>query len=325
VNPAILFGLELPALRAAQGPSRTVSADDGDLSAPGVHPAPAEPGALGTRPNRASIWFRAAVAAQDAGFGAVWVPSTEHAGRNRACDALALAGALSAITSKIMLGVVAGYDGSDRNPSVLARDVTTLDVLSDGRAAVLFDSGDGRGGPKSVTDLMGPEHRLAEAITVCRMLFIPGTTSYTGRHFHLAGAVNRPLPVCSGGPPLLAMLPVPRALPRGERSERPWSTASPEGAGTPDAWVVGGGPGEVAGARERLEVRGEPGVTGPVRVVWRGALPRQGTPARFLAALRTAGADGLILRPEEGPVPLPEAVMSLGAAVRPLLERWGPR
>jgi hypothetical protein len=99
---------------------------------------------------------------------------------------------------------------------VLAREVTALDVLSSGRAAVC---------------LQGEGERLAEAVAVCRLLFAGAQADYEGAHFHLHEAVNLPGPV--GRPRLLVQAPGP----------------VPELA--PDGWVVTGDPEEVARWRQR--------------------------------------------------------------------------
>lgn len=139
---------------------------------------------------------------------------------------------------------------------MLARDVTALDVLSGGRAAVLL-----------IGDDLG---RLAEAVTVCRLLFTEDAPSYEGRHFTLERAANRPPPVRAGGPPILV---APEVM-------------APETVGTSlkeaDGVVVGGGPAEVAAWRAA--------VAGP-------ALLRQGSLSEDAeaATLLGAGADGLIV------------------------------
>jgi len=73
--------------------------------------------------------------AEAAGLDTLWLRGAQVA---RALDPLTLAGALSEVTRTLVLGVVATLpDG--RNPSVLARDLTTLDVVSGGRAAVCIE------------------------------------------------------------------------------------------------------------------------------------------------------------------------------------------
>src|SRR3974390_63322 len=114
----------------------------------------------------------AAVAAESCGFEAVWLAGEE--------DPVTLAGALCGVTTRMTLGVVSGVGADNRNPSVLARDVTAVDVLSSGRTALMLE---------------GDAASAAEAAHVCRLLFAGGEAHHDGLRFHLDGAVNRPPPV----------------------------------------------------------------------------------------------------------------------------------
>ena len=217
-------------------------------------------------------WAEAAAAAEEAGFGSVWVTGS-------AVDACTVAGGLVARTTSLTLGVESGVGGDDRNPAVLARDVTALDVVSAGRAAVLLRSEEGW-------------ERLTEAYQVCRRLFTEEAPSYQGRFFHLVEAANRPRPVRSGGPTLVVQGP-PSSTPAA------MAAGALEGA---DAWVVGGGPEDVAAWRRVVD--------GPA-LLWRGDL----SPGADGDQLRRAGADGLIVR-------LPPSVAAVRSTGRALVARW---
>jgi alkanesulfonate monooxygenase SsuD/methylene tetrahydromethanopterin reductase-like flavin-dependent oxidoreductase (luciferase family) len=220
----------------------------------------------GTGPGR---WRAAAVAAEESGAGAVWLSPG-------VVDPCVVAGSLVPATVSILLGVESGLGATDRIPSMLARDVTALDVLSGGRTAVLL-AGDDLG-------------LLAEAVTVCRLMFTGDAPSYRGRHFALDGAANRPPPFRPGGPPILV------APPQG---------APPVEVGTAlaeaDAVVVGGGPAEVAAWRSAVAGQG---------LLRRGSLGG----AAEGAALLGAGADGLIVRLADDGEAWPTAVEALAAA-----------
>jgi alkanesulfonate monooxygenase SsuD/methylene tetrahydromethanopterin reductase-like flavin-dependent oxidoreductase (luciferase family) len=94
-----------------------------------------------------------------------------------------------------------------RNPALLAKEVTTLDVLSGGRAvlgigAAWFEAehkGLGFAFPP-LTERFG---RLEEALIICRAMFTEDAPSFDGRFYRIDGAINRPRPVQSGGPPIL--------------------------------------------------------------------------------------------------------------------------
>lgn len=163
------------------------------------------PGSL--RRPRVAEWREAAAAAEGAGFDSVWLAPG-------GCDPCTLAGALAAVTGSITLGVVSSVGPEDRNPSVLARDLTGLDVLSGGRAAVLLEA---------------DPATAAEAVAVCRLLFAGVEADFDGARFHLAKAVNLPPPLRA--PAVLVQSPAP-----------PLGVAA-------DGWVVTVGPGEVAAWR----------------------------------------------------------------------------
>lgn len=215
-----------------------------------------------------------------------------------------MAGGLAPLTTSLTLGVVSGVGPGDRSPSVLAREVTALDVLSSGRSAVLLQL-DPAEVPGGVVQAAEAWDRLAEAAAVCRLLFTEEAPTFAGRHFHLAGAANRPGPVRPGGPSVLVQLPMvaPPADPA-------------EVLPAPDAWVVTGSPTEVAAWRQVLPA------SGPA-LLWRGELSPGDAAAPDAIALHEAGADGLLVRlAGAGAAPTAEAVASTARTLVPLLQRW---
>jgi alkanesulfonate monooxygenase SsuD/methylene tetrahydromethanopterin reductase-like flavin-dependent oxidoreductase (luciferase family) len=86
-----------------------------------------------------------------------------------------------------------------RNPAVLAKCVTTLDVLSHGRAILGIGAGwdeeehlaYGIGYP-SIGQRMD---RLGEALTICRALFTEEAPTSVGSHYSINGAFNVPRPL----------------------------------------------------------------------------------------------------------------------------------
>lgn len=235
----------------------------------------------------AAAWRAAAVAAESAGFGTVWVAP----GGGDPCTA---AGTLVAATTSAVLGIVAGTGPGDRAPSVLAREATTVDVLSGGRAAVLLQGGD-------------PD-RLAEALAVCRLLFTEDAPSYHGRHFTLVGAANRPPPVRPDGPPVLVAPPTGADV-TGVLGARP------------DAVVVDGGAADVAAWRSVTGPAPAPGTRTRPALVWRGRLAAGGDAGPQLAEVAAAGADGVLVRPPYGPPETWPAVVA--QATEALAGAWG--
>jgi len=105
---------------------------------------------------------------------------------------------LAAVTSKIRLGpLVSCY--YYRQPTVLAKIATTVDIISNGR--LIFGIGAGWH-QKEFEGFMGrfPSVRermtgLEETIQICRSMFRNERTSFRGRLYHVENVLNSPLPV----------------------------------------------------------------------------------------------------------------------------------
>lgn len=86
-----------------------------------------------------------------------------------------------------------------RHPAVLAKIVSTLDVLSAGRAALgigagwyeLENTSYGLGFPT----LRERFERLEETLQIVRLMFGPGQAPYAGRHYRLDSTLNSPRPL----------------------------------------------------------------------------------------------------------------------------------
>jgi F420-dependent oxidoreductase-like protein len=153
-----------------------------------------------------------ATAAEDAGFDSVWV--MDHffqlpplGGPDQPMlEAYTLLGALAARTRRVQLGtLVTGV--TYRNPAILAKIVTTLDVISRGRA-ILGIGGAWYEVEHQALGVDYPSDRvrldmLEEAVQVCRAMFTGDDVSYTGGHYRLDHARNLPRPVQEGGPRIM--------------------------------------------------------------------------------------------------------------------------
>jgi F420-dependent oxidoreductase-like protein len=153
-----------------------------------------------------------AVTAEDAGFESLWV--MDHFYQLPALggptqpmlESYTLLGGLAARTSRIRLGtMVTGV--TYRNPALLAKIVTTLDVISAGRAmlgigAAWYDvEHDGLGVEfPPVSERMD---RLEEAVQICRSMFRDDVANFDGKYYSVHDARNLPRPVQPGGPPIL--------------------------------------------------------------------------------------------------------------------------
>jgi F420-dependent oxidoreductase-like protein len=153
-----------------------------------------------------------ATTAEEAGFDSVWVMDHFYqlpplGGPDQPMlEAYTLLGALAARTRRVQLGtLVTGV--TYRNPGILAKIVTTLDVISRGRAIL------GIGGAWYDVEHRGlgidyPSDRvrldmLEEAVQVCRAMFTGDDVSFTGVHYRLDHARNLPRPVQPGGPKIM--------------------------------------------------------------------------------------------------------------------------
>ena len=113
---------------------------------------------------------------------------------------------IAARTSRIRVGaLVTGV--TYRNPALLAKTVTTLDVISGGRAILgmgaAWNESEHRGYGFDFPRVGERMDRLDEALTICRMLFTEDRPTYAGRFYRIEAALNQPRPIQAGGPRIL--------------------------------------------------------------------------------------------------------------------------
>jgi F420-dependent oxidoreductase-like protein len=153
-----------------------------------------------------------ATTAESSGFDSLWVMDhffqIPFVGRadEPMFEAYTLLGGLAARTQNVRLGaMVTGV--TYRNPALLAKEVTALDVLSGGRAVLGIGAAWFQGEHEALGFAFPPLaerfERLEEALIICRSMFTQDAPSFQGRHYEIAGAMNRPRPVQAGGPPIL--------------------------------------------------------------------------------------------------------------------------
>src|SRR5437868_13049514 len=121
-------------------------------------------------------------------------------------EAYTLLGAIAARTSMVKLGtLVTGV--TYRNPSILAKIVTTLDVISKGRAflgigAAWFDVEHAALGV-DFPPVKERFERLEEALHICRAMFRTERPTFEGKHYRVKDVINSPAPITPGGPPIM--------------------------------------------------------------------------------------------------------------------------
>jgi F420-dependent oxidoreductase-like protein len=121
-------------------------------------------------------------------------------------EAYTLLGALAARTSRVRLATLV-TGNTYRNPALLAKIVTTLDIISGGRAVLGIGAGwfetehVGYGYP--FPSLRERLDRLEEALEIIRAMFRGERPTFEGRFYRTSEALNVPLPLRPGGPPIL--------------------------------------------------------------------------------------------------------------------------
>ena len=150
--------------------------------------------------------------AEDSGFSSVWV--MDHyfqipmvgAAELDMLEAYTALGYLAGHTSRVRLGtMVTGV--TYRHPGILAKQVTTLDVLSGGRAwlgigAAWFDrEHHGLGVP--FPSLRERFERLEEALQITLQMWSDNDGPYEGKHYQLAETISSPQPLSKPRPPIL--------------------------------------------------------------------------------------------------------------------------
>jgi F420-dependent oxidoreductase-like protein len=114
--------------------------------------------------------------------------------------------ALSRETKTVRLGtLVSGV--TYRNPALLAKTATTLDVISGGRAvfglgAAWYEEEHAAFG-FDFPPIKERMDRLDEALTVVRGMFTSERSSFEGAHYRTVDVINVPRPVQPGGPKIL--------------------------------------------------------------------------------------------------------------------------
>src|SRR5438093_1060709 len=153
-----------------------------------------------------------AKAAEKAGFDLVTVmdhfyqirgvgPETEPM-----LEAYTTLAAIAAHTTKIKVGtLVTGV--TYRNPALLVKEVTTLDVISKGRAILgigaAWNEDEHVGYGMEYPPIGRRLDRLDEALTIAKLMFTEERPSFEGKHYRIERALNRPRPIQPGGPKIL--------------------------------------------------------------------------------------------------------------------------
>lgn len=151
-------------------------------------------------------------AADDAGFYSLWVmdhffqigmvgPPEEPM-----LEGYSALSFLAAATKRAMLGtLVTGV--IYRHPGLLVKTVTTLDVLSGGRAyfgiGAAWNEQESRGLGVPFPALKTRFEQLEEALQIAHQMWRGDRTAYTGTHYQLADPLNSPQALAQPHPPIM--------------------------------------------------------------------------------------------------------------------------
>ncbi|WP_446215749.1 LLM class F420-dependent oxidoreductase [Micromonospora sp. IBHARD004] len=121
-------------------------------------------------------------------------------------EAYTTLGFVAANTQRMTLGVlVTGV--MYRYPGLLAKIVTTLDVLSGGRARLGIGASwyerEQRGLGVPVVPMAERFERLEETLRICRQMWSDDNGPFDGRHYQLAETLNSPQPLSRPHPPIM--------------------------------------------------------------------------------------------------------------------------
>jgi alkanesulfonate monooxygenase len=166
----------------------------------------------GGPPTLATDLKRIAVTAEDVGFTKisvmdhVWQIGVIGPPENEMLEAYTALGYLAACTSRVDLlawVTAAVY----REPGLLAKCVTSLDVLSGGRAwlgiGAAWNEDESRGLGLPFPGTVERFERLEETLQICLQMWSERDEPYVGRHYTLERTLNSPQPLRRPHPPIL--------------------------------------------------------------------------------------------------------------------------
>ncbi|HEY8545031.1 MAG TPA: TIGR03621 family F420-dependent LLM class oxidoreductase [Acidimicrobiales bacterium] len=175
------------------------------------HPRPFRFGVQLANARSGAEWAEMARRAEDLGYSTVFVP--DHFDDILAPVPALMAAAAATTTLKVAPLVL---DNDYKHPVVTAKELATIDLLSDGRLEVGLGAGwmasdyEQSGIPMDEPSVR--VDRLEEAVTIIKGLFGEGPVDFEGTHYRISGLDGRPKPVQRPHPPFLIGGGRPRTL-----------------------------------------------------------------------------------------------------------------
>jgi F420-dependent oxidoreductase-like protein len=113
---------------------------------------------------------------------------------------------MAAVTSKVRLGALVTA-ATYRDPGLLMKTVTALDVLSGGRAYLGIGAGwyerEAHGLGLDFPPLAERFERLEETLQIAMKMWAGDSTPFEGKHYHLKEPINKPQALSKPRPPIL--------------------------------------------------------------------------------------------------------------------------
>jgi F420-dependent oxidoreductase-like protein len=107
-------------------------------------------------------------------------------------------GALAAVTDSVSLGLIVG-GVTYRNPALLAKATTTIDIVSKGRAwfgiGAAWNEEEHNAYGIDFPSLKIRFEHLEDTLNIARRMFTQSESSYEGTHHTISGALNNPQPI----------------------------------------------------------------------------------------------------------------------------------
>ncbi|MDP8973900.1 MAG: TIGR03619 family F420-dependent LLM class oxidoreductase [Actinomycetota bacterium] len=142
----------------------------------------------------------------------------------RSLDPLAILAYLAAATSRVRIGTFINL--TFHNPVVLARELGTIDVLSNGRLGLGFGGGWSPDEFEAIGVPMGDRGRRAEeALQVIKAIWRDNPVEFEGRYFRVPESYFDLKPVQKPGPPIYMAAYAPAAMDRVARLADGWIPA----------------------------------------------------------------------------------------------------
>ena len=160
-----------------------------------------------------------AIAAEGSGFSSIWImdhffqldrgfgPPDAVRYNRPTMEAYATLNYMAGVTRKVKLGALV-TGNVYRHPGVLVKQVTTLDILSGGRAYLGIGAGwygrEAKGLGVPFPDSPAERfRRLAETLRIAKQMWSGDTAPFKGRYYQLEHPLCNPLPISEPHPPIL--------------------------------------------------------------------------------------------------------------------------